>query len=72
MHEKLSKMRIYKCSVTNCNNSLFARFEDFPEHGWSAWKIPHTGGQTKCFCPEHQIEMQEEVEKSLLKWRWLS
>jgi len=57
------------CNVAGCKNFIFATLNDLAEHGWSAFQIPagNRNGKVLCFCPEHQEEMKEEMEKRLIK-----
>ena len=41
--------------------------DELAEHGWSAFQIPAGKGKPLCFCPEHQLEMREQMEKKLTK-----
>ena len=55
------------CSVSECKNFIFATLDDFGEEGWSAFQIPPGRGKPLCFCPDHQKEMKEEMEKKLTR-----
>ena len=55
------------CNVAGCTNFIFAILDDFADNGWSAFQIPAGKGKPLCFCPGHQKEMKEEMEKRLTK-----
>ncbi len=54
------------CSVNGCEKFIFASLSDFHEYGWSAFQIPAGKGKALCFCPDHQKEMKDEMEKRLI------
>ena len=54
------------CSVTGCKKFIFVTLDDFADNNWSAFQIPNGKGKVRCFCPDHQNEMKEEMQKALL------
>lgn len=66
--EYLTKMPTQKfCNATGCKKFIFVTMDELAEHGWGAFQIPAGKGKPLCFCPEHQIEMREQMEKKLTK-----
>ena len=53
------------CSVAGCTKFVFATLDDLCEYKWSAFQIPAGNGKVKCFCPDHQKEMKDSMEKAL-------
>lgn len=56
------------CSVPKCKNFVFSALDDFDEHGWSAFQIPNGSGEVRHFCPDHQKEMKDTMEKALIHY----
>ena len=54
------------CSVPGCKEFIFASLDDFDEFDWSAFQIPDGEGEIECYCPKHQKEMQQKMEKMLM------
>lgn len=55
------------CNVAGCKKFIFAKLDDLADYNWSAFQIPAGKGKVLCFCPDHQKEMMEEMEKRLTK-----
>ena len=53
------------CSIAGCKNFIFATLNDFADNGWSAFQIPSGNGKVRCFCPDHQTEMKEQMHNQL-------
>jgi len=56
------------CSVIGCKKFIFAKLDDLADNGWSAFQIPNGSGEVRHFCPDHQKEMKDTMEKALIHY----